>query len=135
MTYFARSLGASHIRDFATAEASIDSLASIRDRLSAKGESYWSDQVAIQALGARAWLAFYRGSADSAEALMREAVAREDATEKNAVTPGPLAPAREMLADMLMERNRHREALADYRKTLEKEPGRRRALAGLQRAR
>ena len=135
MTYFARSLGASHIRDFATAEASIDSLASIRDRLSAIGESYWSEQVAIQALGARAWLAFYRGSADSAEALMRQAVGREDATEKNAVTPGPLAPAREMLADMLMERNRHREALAEYRKALEKEPGRRRALAGLQRAR
>jgi len=59
---------------------------------------------------------------------MREAARREDATEKNAVTPGPLAPARELLGDMLMELNRPAEAAAEYRATLEKEPNRRHAL-------
>ena len=34
---------------------------------------------------------------------MRAAADREDATEKNAVTPGPLAPARELLGDMLLD--------------------------------
>jgi hypothetical protein len=38
MTYFARALGASHTGDLAKAKASIDSLASIQQRLSAKGE-------------------------------------------------------------------------------------------------
>ena len=41
---------------------------------------------------------------------MREAATREDATEKSAVTPGPLAPARELLGDMLMELKRPAEA-------------------------
>ena len=33
---------------------------------------------------------------------MREAADREDRTEKNAITPGPLAPARELLGEMLL---------------------------------
>jgi hypothetical protein len=65
---------------------------------------------------------------------MREAVRREDATEKNAVTPGPLAPSRELLGDMLMELHKPREALAEYRATLLREPNRYRAIAGAMRA-
>src|SRR5260370_33067374 len=48
MTYFARALGASHTGDLPKARASIDSLALIQQRLSAKGEGYWAEQVAIQ---------------------------------------------------------------------------------------
>ena len=65
---------------------------------------------------------------------MRGAAAREDATEKSAVTPGPLAPARELLGDMLLELGRPREALVEYRATLAKEPNRFRALYGAMRA-
>ena len=133
MTYFARAIGATHVKDFGKARASIDSLSAIRDRL-AKQEPYWSDQVAIQELGARASLELAEGHAESALAHMREAVTREAATEKNAVTPGPLAPAREMLGDMLMQLHKPREALAEYRKTLEKEPNRYRSLSGAARA-
>jgi len=61
---------------------------------------------------------------------MRQAVAREDATEKSAVTPGPLAPARELLGDMLIELKRPAEARAEYRATLMKEPNRRHSLQG-----
>jgi len=124
LTHFARSLGASRTGDLTRSRVSIDSLAVIRDRLVAKGEAYWSEQVAIQHLGARAWLAFAEDRKDAALADMREAAKREDATEKSAVTPGPLAPARELLGDMLMEMRRPAEALAEYRATLEKEPGR-----------
>jgi hypothetical protein len=130
MVHFARSLGASRTGDAVRARASIDSLAAIRDRLVARGEAYWAEQVAIQQLGAEAWLAFAAHRADSALARMREAARREDATEKSAVTPGPLAPARELLGDMLMELHRPNEALAEYRATLEKEPNRFRTLAG-----
>jgi hypothetical protein len=62
---------------------------------------------------------------------MREAAVREDATEKSAVTPGPLVPARELLGDMLMELKRPAEASAEYRATLQKEPNRRHALRRL----
>jgi hypothetical protein len=128
MTYFARALGASHIGDVAKAKVAIDSLASIQQRLSAKGEGYWAEQVAIQHLAAQAWLDLAERRESDALMLIREAATREDATEKSAVTPGPLAPARELLGDMLMELNRPAEASAEYRATLQKEPNRRHAL-------
>jgi len=130
LTYFARSLGASRTGDVSTARASIDSLAAIRERLLARNESYWAEQVAIQRLGAMAWLELAEQRPDSALARMREAAMREDATEKAAVTPGPLAPAHELTGDLLMALGRPREALAEYRLTLAKEPRRYRALYG-----
>ena len=134
VTFFARALGASHLADTALARASIDSLAAIRDRLLARGEAYWGEQVAIQYLEASAWLELAEGQGDAAVARMREAAVREDATEKSAVTPGPLAPARELLGDMLLERKRPAEALEEYRRTMTKEPGRFRSLYGAMRA-
>jgi tetratricopeptide (TPR) repeat protein len=134
MTYFARSLGASHTGDRARARSSIDSLVAIRDRLAAKGEPYWTEQVEIQRLGAQAWLDLAEGRKDAALAAMREAATREDATEKSAVTPGPLAPARELLGDMLMQLGKPAEALSEYRKTLTREPNRYRAIDGAARA-
>jgi hypothetical protein len=134
MVYFARALGASHVGDTGKARIAIDSLAAIHARLQARSEPYWAEQVAIQQLGAQAWLAFAERRADTALAYMREAGRREDATEKSAVTPGPLAPARELLGDMLLELKRPREALVEYRATLLKEPNRFRALYGAMRS-
>ena len=131
MTYFARSLGASRTGDLAKARAASDSLGAISVRLMSRGESYWAEQVGIQKLEALSWLALASHRTDEALALMREAVAREDATEKNAVTPGPLAPAHEQLGDMLVVLGRTAEAKQAYRATLEKEPQRRRAMLGL----
>lgn len=130
LTYFARALGASHTGDLGKAKASIDSLASIQQRLSAKGEGYWAEQVAIQRLAAQGWVDLAEHRESDALALMREAVTREDATEKSVVTPGPLAPARELLGDMLISLNRREEAREEYRATLQKEPNRRHALNG-----
>ncbi len=134
MTYFARSLGASRTKDFVKARNSIDSLIAIRGRLAAREEPYWAEQVAIQTLGAEAWLDLSEGRTDSALSRMQQAVSREDATEKNVVTPGPLAPARELLGDMLMQLHRPAEALLEYQGTLAKEPNRYRSLAGGMRA-
>ena len=109
MTYFAR--GARRVAHRATrrrARVAIDSLHAIQRRLRASGEPYWAEQVAIQQLGVQAWLALAEQRESDALATMREAAAREDATEKSAVTPGPLAPARELLGDMLMELRRER---------------------------
>jgi tetratricopeptide (TPR) repeat protein len=108
----------------------IDSLKAIGDRLTAAGEAYWAEQVAIQQLEARAALYVAEGAPTEALKAMFEAVKREDATEKSAVTPGPIAPAHELLGDMYLEMRRHREALAHYRDALVKEPGRFRSLYG-----
>ena len=54
----------------------------------------------------------------------------EDRTEKSAVTPGPLAPARELLGEMLLQLKQPAEALKEFEATLKKEPNRFRALYG-----
>ena len=134
MTYFARALGAARLSRAADARPAVDSLAAIERRLVSSDESYWAEQVHIQRLAAQAWLDLADGRRSDALSRMTEAARLEDATEKNAVTPGPLAPARELLGDMLMELGRPADALAEYRRTLAKEPGRYRALDGARRA-
>ena len=130
MTFFARALGAAHVGQRTVARSSIDSLAAIRERLLAQGETYWSEQVAIEQLAAQAWLELVEGHRADALARMREASVREDATEKSAVSPGLLAPARELLGDMLMELGRPADALQEYRESLTREPNRFRTLLG-----
>jgi hypothetical protein len=134
LTHFARALGAAHIGDAPKAQTSIDSLEAFRARLAAAGEAYWAEQVAIQRLGAMAWLDLARGKRDDALTKMREAATREDATEKSAVTPGPLAPAHELLGDMLLDLKRPADALSEYRASLTREPRRYRSLDGATRA-
>ncbi len=134
MTYLARALGAAHTGDLGRGRSAVDSLASIQQRLTAKGESYWGEQVAIQKIEAAAWLDLAAKNDREALSQMREAVAREDATEKNAVTPGPLAPARELLGDMLTQLHRSAEAKAEYEALLKKEPNRRHSLRALGRS-
>ena len=130
MTHLARGIGAARVGDLDRARSSVDTLAAIQRRVAAMRQSYWAEQVAIQHLSAAAWLELARGRADSALRLQREAAAREDATEKAAVSPGPLAPARELLADMLFERGRFTEALGEYLASLVRDPKRYRSLRG-----
>jgi tetratricopeptide (TPR) repeat protein len=134
ITYFARALGAARIGDTATARSAIAELQRLRDDLVRQNEKYWTEETEIQIRGASAWLAFAEGRKDEALATMRVAVEREDATEKSALTPGPIAPARELLAEMLLEMNQPAEALKDFEKTLTIEPRRFRSVAGAAKA-
>jgi hypothetical protein len=131
MTWFARALGAAHLGNAAAARVAIDTLAVLRERVVALKEAYWAEQVAIQHLEAGAWLDLAEGRKEQALEKMREAARREDATEKSAVTPGPLAPAHEQLGDMLVKLGRLEEAKAEYRATLKTEPNRRHSLEGI----
>jgi hypothetical protein len=130
ITWFARGLGAARTGDLKTARSAIDALQQLEDQLTKAGESYWAEQVAIQRLGVSAWTALKDGRADEALATMRSAADREDRTEKSAVTPGPIAPARELLGYMLIETKQPAAALEAFDITLAKEPNRYRALAG-----
>jgi hypothetical protein len=134
MTHFARALGAAYTGALTEARVSVDALQQIRDRLAQSGDAYWAEEVEIERQGASAFVALAEGKTDDALRLMRGAAAREDATEKNAVTPGPVAPARELLGDLLIELKQPGAALQEYRATLQKEPNRFRAVYGAARA-
>jgi tetratricopeptide (TPR) repeat protein len=112
----------------------MDALAGLKAKLVEQKETYWAEQAGIQHAVAAAWLAFVEGRRDEALAAMRAAADQEDRTEKAAVTPGPLMPAREQVGEMLLEMKRPAEALEAFEATLKKEPNRFRALAGASRA-
>jgi tetratricopeptide (TPR) repeat protein len=130
MTYFARGLASAHLGDIASARASREALTRIHDRLTKSNEGYWAEQVEIQRRGVSAWTALAEGRTDEALREMKSAAELEDSTEKSAVTPGPLAPSRELLGEMLLQMNRPKEALEEFEATLKREPNRFRSLYG-----
>ena len=134
LSHFARALGAARTGALPVARASVDALKQLRDKLSAAGEAYWAEQVDIQREGAEAFVALAEGRASDALAAMRRAADREDATEKNVVTPGSLLPARELLADLLLDLKQPKAALHEFETTMKKEPKRFRGLYGAARA-
>jgi len=134
VTYFARAIGGARIGDTATVRTSIESLQKIHDQLAQAGEGYWAEQTEIQHRAASAWLALAEGRNADALAEMRAVATLEDNTDKSAVTPGPLAPARELLGEMLLEMKEPAQARKEFEATMKKEPNRFRAVYGAARA-
>jgi len=134
ITHFARALGAARSGNPKAAAADIDRLAALRDALKAMSDAYWAEQVDIQRQIAIAWVAFAEGDKSRGIELLRAAAAAEDATDKSAVSPGPLAPARELLGYMLLDADRPADALVEFEATMKKEPNRFRGLYGGARA-
>lgn len=134
VTHFARALGAARSGNPAAAAPDIERLATLRDALKTMGDAYWAEQVDIQRQVALAWVTF--AGPDKARGIeqLRVAAAIEDGTDKSAVSPGPLAPARELLGYMLLEAGRPSEALTEFEATIKKEPNRFRGLYGAARA-
>lgn len=134
VTHFARGLGAARSGDPASAGQAADRLLELRNALAATNQDYWGEQVDIQRQVVLAWAA--RAERRDAEALelMRGAAQREDATEKHITTPGPIAPARELLGEMLLELGRPADALAAFEASQRVEPNRFKGLYAAARA-
>jgi tetratricopeptide (TPR) repeat protein len=134
IAHFARALGAARGGRPAAASEDLGRLAALRDRLKEMQDTYWAEQVDIQWRVASAWVAFAQGRrAEGIEAL-RVAAEIEDATDKSAVTPGPLAPARELLGEMLLDAGNAADALQAFEASIAKEPRRFRGAFGAARA-
>jgi hypothetical protein len=134
MIYFARALGAARTGHPARARADVERLTELRDALAQAKDVYWAEQVEIQRRGAAAWLARAEGRPDEALAAMRAAAELEDSTEKHNITPGPIATARELLGDMLMEMHQPAQAAREYEASLTRAPNRFKTLHGVARA-
>jgi len=134
MTWFARGLGAGRSRHALAAGLAAAKLTEIQGRLVAANERYWALQVQIQATAVAAVSKFAAGQREAALQQMELAATLEDGTEKSVVTPAPLAPARELLGDMLLELNKPADALVQFEATLTREPKRFWALYGAARA-
>ena len=130
ITHFARALGGARTGDSDAARADIARLVELREKLQQAKDGYWADQVDIQWQIASGWLLHAEGRHQEALAMLSAAADAEDRTEKSIVTPGPLAPARELYGVMLLHRGMATDALAQFEGTLQKEPNRLNAFAG-----
>jgi len=134
ITYFARAVGAARAGDGEAAKPDIAKLGELRDKLRDAKDTYWSEQVDIQARIASAWLLYAEGKKDDALKAMSDAADAEDRTEKHPVTPGVPKPARELYGEMLLDSGRTKDALEAFEATLKKEPNRLGAFAGAAKA-
>jgi hypothetical protein len=132
--HFARGIGAARSGDLPVARDAIARLAALRQLLLEQKNGYWAEQVEIQRLGAAAWLARAEQKDEDAMKLMRAAADLEATTEKHPVTPGAIVPARELLAEMLLESGRKADARTELQKVLADAPNRRNALQLVARA-
>lgn len=126
--HFARGIGAARSGQVAIARDAVNRLATIHQVLLDQKNNYWADQVEIQRLSVAAWLARAEKNDDEALKQMRAAADLEASTEKHPVTPGAIIPARELLAEMLLENEKPDDALAELQRVMRDTPGRRNAM-------
>ena len=95
---------------------------------------YWATQIDIERQTAEAWMQWAQGKKDEGLRTLTAAAALEDTTDKSAITPGPLAPAHELLGEMLLDAKQPTTALKAFESSLKKEPNRFRSVYGAGRA-
>jgi tetratricopeptide (TPR) repeat protein len=130
LVYWARAEAKSRSGHPKDADEDIAELRKCQQRLQAAGNAYWATQTAVLTQEAVAWQSAANSHLDEAVKTLRQAADAEDAVEKLPLTPGPIVPAREQLADLLLTLNQPQEALKEYQAALVSAPGRRGALTG-----
>ncbi len=130
ITWMAVGVGSARANRPEQAAAAERRLESLRDATSAQGNKYWSNQVEVQRREVAAWIADQAGKPDDALKMMRSAAELEESMDKDAVTPGAVIPAREMLAEVLLRQKSPVQALVEYEAVLKIAPKRFNALFG-----
>jgi tetratricopeptide (TPR) repeat protein len=130
ITYRARIIGNARSGNAAKAREDLKQLETLQQTAQQYVRGYPAADRNVDWQEAKAWVEYAEGNVDQALKDMR---ATADLEEKDG--PAQLAiPAREMLADMLLEKNRTAEALTEYEGALRVAPGRFGGLYGAARA-
>jgi tetratricopeptide (TPR) repeat protein len=122
LTYWARTVAAGHLRQPQQAKASLDGYDSLMEKIKQGRHAYFADSTGarIERGEMLAWIAFAEGNSADALKNMRASADLQDKVGQGEVD----IPAREMLADMLLELGSPQEALAEYQKALVLSPNR-----------
>jgi tetratricopeptide (TPR) repeat protein len=126
MTYWAQAVGAGHLKDIAAAKQAVEKMQQAVIDDEKENPSKEKRPVNTDLNEGKAWLAFAQGKHAEAFALLQPVIERQDAVGKGEVE----LPAREMYAEMLLELNRPKEALEQYRLSLKTDPNRFNGLYG-----
>ena len=130
IVHFTRLMGSIHIGNIDLAKSELKKLNAAYDTLIRQKDSYKTNQVQIQIKASEAWMQLKDGNNKEALKLMNFAAYMEDKTEKHPVTPGEVIPAKELLGDMLLQKNNPEKALEAYEADLKKHPNRFNGLYG-----
>lgn len=130
ITFYARAVGAARSGNVQQARADVAKLQTFQQKASAEKKLGLADAIAENQKMAQAWIDHAEGNDTPAIASLRSVAEKTEATGDE---PGSL-PAREMLADMLMEMKHPEQALAEYQTDLKFNPNRFGGLYGAARA-
>ncbi len=120
VTYWARAIGAARSGNPAEARNDIAEIVTIHKTLLRQKKPQFADYVDSDRKEAEAWLAYAEGNHDQALKTLRTIAEKQEAEGDE-----PLAiPAREMLADMLLDMKQPAPALAEYENDLKFNPNR-----------
>ncbi len=128
--FLTRAIAAGHLHDAAAAQAAATGYDDKIKELKKTKYAYVADSMKPFGNEAHAWLAFAEGHNEEAIALLTATADKQDREGKGEVEIG----ARSMLADMLLDLHRPKEALAQYERSLRTDPNRFNALLGAARA-
>jgi len=126
VTYWARAIGSARNGDLTQAHKDLREIKALQEKFVAEKKSESAEATEQDYQEAEAWILHVEGEDDKATAMLR---AIADKNDKLGDEPQD-TPAREMLADMLLEAKRPQQALAEYQADLKLNPGRFNALYG-----
>jgi len=130
ITWMAIGVGSARSGNLDRARQAEQTLASLRDSIAAKKNTYWSNQVDVQRQEVAAWIVEQSGKHEESAKMMRAAAEFEESMDKSPVTPGAIIPGREMLAQLLVLQNQPKSAVVEYEAVLKIAPNRFNALYG-----
>jgi hypothetical protein len=130
MIHFARAIGAARSGKVEAARRDVKEIEKVHQSLVSDKKQEAADEVDRLGKEAGAWLALAEGKGDDGVKALRAVADEEDA--EGAEQAG--IPARELLADMLLQMNRPEDALTEYEASLKSNPGRFNGLAGAAKA-
>jgi hypothetical protein len=131
ITHWARAIGAARDHKPAEARAEVKEIEAIREKLlEQKKPQFMVEAVDRDRQEAAAWADYAEGKEEEAITRLRPLADKDG----RALEASDQVPAREMLADMLLEMNRPEQALAEYQLDLKANPNRFDGLYGAARA-
>jgi tetratricopeptide (TPR) repeat protein len=130
ITYWARTIATAHLGNIEATRQNATKYDEAEQATRKSRYAYLMDQSRLSRDEVHAWLAFAEKKNDKALQAMRNAADTQDKGGKEEVD----IPAREMLADMLLELGKPEEAMAEYEKSMKIDPNRFNGLAGAARA-
>jgi tetratricopeptide (TPR) repeat protein len=130
ITYWARAVGNGHLKRAAAAKQDLAQYDAMMEAVKKGPDAYLAEFMDTGRDEMRAWVAFAEGNSDEAAQIMREVADKQDAHGKGEVE----IPAREMLADILLESGHAEEALAEYERSMKIDPNRFNGLYGAARS-